>query len=110
MDVRPACQRNRAQPVWREKLAFEGDRAGLMPACGLERHRVQVLKQQFWQKADSVAFTTCRVVPTSQASQVEFNPSEQVWEVRLASNPGVVAFSHVSRATCVAWEREALQN
>ena len=50
------------------------------------------------------------VLDVHRASQVEFNPSKQVWEVRLASNPGVVAFSHVSRATCVAWEREALQN
>ena len=45
-----------------------------------------------------------------RASQIEFNPSKQKWEVRLASNPDVVAFSHVSRAICLHWEREALQN
>jgi hypothetical protein len=44
-----------------------------------------------------------------RASQVEFNEKEQKWEVRLESNPGIVAFSHVSRAVCLAWEREALQ-
>jgi hypothetical protein len=44
-----------------------------------------------------------------RASQVEFNSSKQEWEVRLASNPGVVAFSHSSRAICLHWEREALQ-
>ena len=44
-----------------------------------------------------------------RASQVEFNPAEQVWEVRLTSNPGAVAFSHSSRAICLHWEREALQ-
>ena len=44
-----------------------------------------------------------------RASLVEFNSAKQVWEVRLESNPGVVAFSHVSRAICLAWEREALQ-
>jgi hypothetical protein len=44
-----------------------------------------------------------------RASQVEFNSSKQVWEVRLASNPGAVAFSHPSRDTCLQWEREALQ-
>lgn len=44
-----------------------------------------------------------------RASQVEFNPAEQVWEVRLTSNPGVVAFSHSSRETCLQWERKELQ-
>ena len=44
-----------------------------------------------------------------RASQVEFNSAAQMWEVRLASNPGVVAFSHSSRAVCLHWEREALQ-
>jgi hypothetical protein len=44
-----------------------------------------------------------------RASQVEFNPSQQVWEVRLTSNPDAVAFSHASRETCLEWEREALQ-
>jgi hypothetical protein len=44
-----------------------------------------------------------------RASQVEFNSSKQKWEVRLASNPGAVAFSHSSRAVCLHWEREALQ-
>jgi hypothetical protein len=49
------------------------------------------------------------VLDVHRASQVEFNPSTQVWEVRLASNPGVVAFSHSSRATCLHWEREELK-
>jgi hypothetical protein len=44
-----------------------------------------------------------------RASQVEFNPAKQNWEVRLTSNPGAVAFSHASRETCLHWEREALQ-
>jgi len=44
-----------------------------------------------------------------RASQVEFNPLKQVWEVRLTSNPSAVAFSHPSRAFCLQWEREALQ-
>jgi hypothetical protein len=45
----------------------------------------------------------------NRASQVEFNPAKQEWEVRLASKPGAVAFSHSSRAICLHWEREALQ-
>jgi uncharacterized protein (UPF0218 family) len=44
-----------------------------------------------------------------RASTVEFNAATQTWEVRLASNPGAVAFSHASRKTCLEWEREALQ-
>ena len=41
-----------------------------------------------------------------RASTVEFNPVSQEWEVRLASNPGRVAFAHKSRAACIAWEVE----
>lgn len=43
-----------------------------------------------------------------RASQVEFNPSAQVWEVRLASNRAAVAFSHSSRDACLKWERDTL--
>ena len=43
-----------------------------------------------------------------RASTVEFEPSKQQWEVRLASEPDVVAFSDPSRATCLDWERNTL--
>lgn len=43
-----------------------------------------------------------------RASTVEFNAQTQEWEVRLASDPDVVAFSHPSRETCLHWERETL--
>jgi hypothetical protein len=43
-----------------------------------------------------------------RASTVEFQPSTQKWEVRLASNPDAVAFSHPSRETCLEWERNTL--
>ena len=43
-----------------------------------------------------------------RASTVEFEPSKQQWEVRLASEPDVVAFSHPSRATCLDWEMNTL--
>ena len=43
-----------------------------------------------------------------RASTVEFSPAKQEWEVRLASNPDVVAFSHTSRETCLQWERNTL--
>jgi hypothetical protein len=45
----------------------------------------------------------------TRASTVEFEPATQLWEVRLASAPQVVAFSHPSRERCLEWERSALQ-
>ena len=43
-----------------------------------------------------------------RASTVEFEPSNQQWEVRLASDPETVAFSHPSRDTCLDWERNTI--
>lgn len=43
-----------------------------------------------------------------RASTVDFNPTTQEWEVRLASDPEAVAFSHSSRETCLNWERETI--
>ncbi len=43
-----------------------------------------------------------------RASAVEFNDSTQKWEVRLASNPEAVAFTHPSRQTCLDWEKETI--
>ena len=43
-----------------------------------------------------------------RASTVEFEPSKQQWEVRLASEPDVVAFSHPSREACLEWERNTI--
>jgi len=43
-----------------------------------------------------------------RASTVEFDDVKKQWEVRLASNPGVVAFSHSSREICLNWERETI--
>jgi hypothetical protein len=43
-----------------------------------------------------------------RASTVEFNQTRQVWEVRLASAPEVVAYEHSSRDTCLDWERSHL--
>jgi len=58
---------------------------------------------------EAVPLQELGILDVHRASQVEFNPSKQVWEVRLASNPAEVAFSHSSRAVCLHWEREALQ-
>lgn len=43
-----------------------------------------------------------------RASAIEFQPLTQQWEVRLASNPDAVAFSHPSRETCLEWERNTI--
>src|SRR5712664_107885 len=43
-----------------------------------------------------------------RASTVEFDDVKQQWEVRLASNPDVVAFSNASRETCLNFERKTL--
>ena len=43
-----------------------------------------------------------------RASTVDFSRSKQLWQVRLASNPDVVAFSHPSRESCLEWERNTL--
>lgn len=42
----------------------------------------------------------------NRASQVEFNPSKQEWEVRLMSDLSVIAYSHRSREICLQWERD----
>ena len=43
-----------------------------------------------------------------RASTVEYNEATQQWEVRLASEPNTVAYSHSSRAECIRWEVETL--
>ena len=43
-----------------------------------------------------------------RASTVEYEPAKQRWEVRPASEPEVVAFSHPSRETCLEWERNTI--
>jgi hypothetical protein len=43
-----------------------------------------------------------------RASTVEFNRATQQWEVRLASKPEAVSFSHSSRETCLQWERNTI--
>ena len=42
-----------------------------------------------------------------RASTVEYNAKTK-WEVRLASEPETVAFSHPSRETCLDWERNTI--
>lgn len=57
---------------------------------------------------ESLSLADIGKLQINRASNVEFNPDSQMWEVRLASNPAQVAFSHQSRATCIAWEIETI--
>ena len=57
---------------------------------------------------EAVPLTELGRLDIQRASTVEFNPTTQQWEVRLASDPGVVAFSHQSRQVCLAWESEII--
>lgn len=45
-----------------------------------------------------------------RASTIEFNERAQDWEVRLAADPLFVAFSHQSRAECLAWEHQHVES
>jgi hypothetical protein len=38
----------------------------------------------------------------TRATNIEFNPATQQWEVKDAE--GVILFSHPSRSCCLAWE------
>lgn len=40
----------------------------------------------------------------ARASSVEFNTAMQQWEVKLTSNPNQTAYSNQSRAECIRWE------
>ena len=57
---------------------------------------------------DAVPLQELGRLDVQRASTVEFNPTKQVWEVRLACDPGVVAFAHPSRQACLAWEQNCL--
>lgn len=40
----------------------------------------------------------------TRASTVEHNATTQQWEVRLATEPDTIAYSHASRSECIRWE------
>lgn len=60
----------------------------------------------FWTEA--VPLQELGRLDLQRAGTVEFNHTTQVWEVRLASDPDAVAFTHPSRETCLNWERNTL--
>jgi hypothetical protein len=58
--------------------------------------------------AETVPLLELGRLEIQRASTIEFSPTTQEWEVRLASSPGVIAFSNSSRETCLNWERNTL--
>ena len=53
--------------------------------------------------SELIDLTLLGPLDVKRASNIEFNPSRQKWEVRNPS--GRLLYSHRSRATCLAWER-----
>ena len=56
---------------------------------------------------EAVPLAEIGTLTVERASSVEFNPATQQWEVRWPDSPSVV-FSHASRAECIRWEIETL--
>lgn len=57
---------------------------------------------------DALPLAALGTLDIRRASNVEFNPDAQLWEVCFADNPAHVVFRHPSRAACIAWEIETL--
>ncbi|MEI8289555.1 MAG: hypothetical protein WCH99_08770 [Verrucomicrobiota bacterium] len=57
---------------------------------------------------EAIPLESLGTLTVKRASNVEFNEASQEWEVILATAPDVVAFSHKSRAACIAWEVETI--
>ena len=57
---------------------------------------------------EAIDLRTLGVLEIRRASEVEFNPATQVWEVRTPGAPQTVLFSHRSRQECLDWERQNL--
>lgn len=57
---------------------------------------------------EAIPLESLGTLNVKRASNVEFNEVNQLWEVKLATAPDVVAFAHASRATCIAWEVETI--
>jgi hypothetical protein len=51
---------------------------------------------------DAIPLQSLGTLEISRATNIEFNPATQQWEVKDAE--GVILFSHPSRSCCLAWE------
>lgn len=60
--------------------------------------------------SETIALHQLGILTIRRASSVEFNPTSQKWEVRLAiPNADFIAevsYTHLSRQACLDWERE----
>lgn len=57
---------------------------------------------------EAIALESLGPLTVKRASNIEFNDAAQQWEVCLATAPDVVAFAHTSRAACIAWEIDTI--
>ena len=57
---------------------------------------------------EAIPLESLGTLNVKRASNVEFNETSQLWEVKLATSPDVVAFENASRAVCIAWEVETI--
>ena len=62
---------------------------------------------------DNLPLDSLGILNVKRASTVEFNDASQEWEVRFIdpnspNSPGAVFFSHKSRAACLQWEVETI--
>lgn len=61
---------------------------------------------------DAIPLQSLGALKVSRASTIEFNEADQLWEVRLQDAVGgsdCVYFRHASRAVCLQWERDYIQ-
>jgi hypothetical protein len=59
---------------------------------------------------EAIPLESLGTLTVKRASSIEFNDASQMWEVKLATAPDVVAFEYKSRAACIAWEVETINN
>lgn len=47
-----------------------------------------------------------RIRSVRRITNIEFNPDDQIWEVRWAAGPPDLLFAHSSRTACLTWEAD----
>ena len=53
---------------------------------------------------EHIDLSTLGTLEIERATTIEFNQSQQIWEVR--DNEGHLIYRHASRSTCLLWEHQ----